>query len=77
MRYTAKEFEARRIHIKEIFPYYTHRQCYKCKDYIKKEKMWRGFYWDEFLADIDIAYACKKCCETKEEFLDYAKRRFL
>ena len=39
--------------------------------------MWRGFYWDEFLVDIDIAYACKKCCETKEEFLDYAKRRFL
>ena len=39
--------------------------------------MWRGFYWDKFLAEFDITYVCKECCETKEEFLDYAKRRFL
>ncbi len=77
MRYTEEEFELKRIHTKEIFPYFTYRQCYKCKNYIKKEKMWRGVYWDTYLAEIDILYVCKECCETKYQFLDYAKKRFL
>ena len=77
MRYKEKDFKANKIKIKEVFPNFSHIQCFKCGDYIKKEKMWRGLYWYDIFEGFDFVFACKECCKDKEEFLEYAKRRLL